>query len=125
MNLLFSAYMSNGKDLNKLSNEVLIESKKVAKQIVSDIKSGFVFLVDSISNSYSFLQKTFSFAKQNKQDSTQENQFSYPRPASIIIIENKIDGNEIDSSSISSRQFEFNNLKADMHSKLNLCFNQK
>jgi len=125
MSILFSVYVNNYHNLTKLSNEVIAESQKLATQTTSKIKSGFVSLLNSISNSFTSLKKTFSFSTGNEKMNNDGKDSVFLRTTPSVIVDNTAMGSADDLSSTSTRESEFNKFKAEMHDRLNVCFNHQ
>lgn len=125
MSFLFSVYVNNHQNLTKLSNEVIAESQRLATQTTSKIKCGFVSFLNSVSNSFASLKKTFSFSVGNEKVNNNGKDLVLLRATPSIIVENIAMSSADDLSSTSSRESEFNKLKTDMHARLNVCFNHQ
>ena len=108
--------------MTKLSNEIIAESQKVLSQTTDKIKSGFVSLLNSVSNSFASLKKTFSFSAGNEMKRDRKDSACL-RTVPSIVIDNTTMNCSDGLSSTSSREREFNQLKAEMHERLNACFN--
>lgn len=125
MNVLFKLCINNYQSLTELRKDVIIESQKLATQATSKVKSGFVSLLNSISNSFASLQKTFSFSASNKKMNNDREGSIYLKTEPLVIVDN-IKENVADYiSSKPPRQDDFNVLKSEMHDRLNACFNRK
>ncbi|MCS3431531.1 hypothetical protein [Klebsiella sp. BIGb0407] len=125
MSILFSAYINDFKNLTHLSNEIMVESQKIAAQTSSKIKNGFTSFLSSISNSFTSLQKMFSFSAENSKFYSDEKNSSYQRATPSVIVDNAKENTAEDLSSKSAHQERFDKLKAEMHARLNICLNQK
>jgi len=125
MNVLFKLCINKYQSLTDLRKDVIIESQKLVAQTTSKVKSGFVSLLNSISNSYASLQKTFSFSASNKKMNNDKEGSIYLKTEHLVIVDN-IKENVADYlSSKPPRQDDFNVLKSEMHEKLTACFNKK
>lgn len=125
MNVLFKLCINNYQSLTELRKDVIVESQKLATQATSKVKSGFVSLLNSISNSFASLQKAFSFSASNKKMNDDREGSIYLKTEPLVIVDN-IKENVADYiSSKPPRQDDFNVLKSEMHDKLNACFNRK
>lgn len=125
MNVLFKLCINNYQSLTELRKDVIVESQKLATQATSKVKSGFVSLLNSISNSFASLQKAFSFSASNKKMNDDREGSIYLKTEPLVIVDN-IKENVADYiSSKPPRQDDFNVLKSEMHDRLNACFNRK
>lgn len=125
MSILFSVYMNNYQNLTKLSREVIVESKKIVAQATSASKSIFISLLNSISNSFASLQKKFFFSAANEKKSSNKEDSIYLKTVPLIIVDNAKENAADYLSSKPPRHNDFNNLKSEMHIRLNACFNHK
>lgn len=125
MNVLFKLCINNYQSLTELRKDAIVESQKLATQATSKVKSGFVSLLNSISNSFASLQKAFSFSASNKKMNNDREGSIYLKTEPLVIVDN-IKENVADYiSSKPPRQDDFNVLKSEMHDRLNACFNRK
>lgn len=124
MNILFTAYCDRRLDLVKISDQMVHEAKKVTTKATQSIKSGFVALLKSISNSFKCMVKMFTVSKvsQTAGDTTLQPQRVFFEAVPAISVEKEKEHTLEDNPfNDSSRQY-FNKLKAEMHVKLNDVF---
>lgn len=108
MSILFSVCFDNYQNLAKSSGRIITASQKSGVQITGKVKECFISLVSSISNSFLSLNKIFSFSNENKNVNSDKKD--------VIL-----DGTSLKYSS----QAEFDQLKTEMHTRLNTCFNNR
>ncbi|WP_299999422.1 hypothetical protein [uncultured Cedecea sp.] len=125
MSLLFSVYVNGFKDLPKLSHDLIIGSKKIAEKVAGEIKSGFISLLNSISNSFISLQKMFSFSGVESKFYNDDRGSLYQAEPSSAKVENVTENTVENTRSQNIGRDEFNKMKSEMHAKLNYCFNKK
>ena len=125
MHGVFTAGYNNNQNLMKLGAHLVNESIKTTDSIVNKIKSGFLSLLKSVSNSFKCLVKLFSFSKGS-------NHFNHDQKSNIhfesvpsVAIEEKYTKIYEDNVSRTSRQAEFHKLKTEMHAQLGAMFKQR
>jgi len=122
MNILFSIYCNNYQNLTKLSADIVTESQKTGAQIIEKVKSGFVSMLKSISNSFTCLMRTFSYLNINKNVNSDKVERVYVETPHFFAIEDKKTTVVESNAEKSTSQAEFDKLKYAMHARLNIVF---
>ena len=124
MNILFTACCNHRQNLIKTSDQMAHGVKKTTTKVIHLIKNGFVALLKSVSNSFKCMVKMFTVTK-----TRQESGYNNMKPERVFFEAvpsvSAEKGNdcflEDNPFNDASRQ-HFNNLKAEMHIKLNNVF---
>lgn len=122
---VFSTYCINNQNQIKLGSHLVSESIKAADEVGGKIKSGFLSLLKSISNSFKCLIKLFSFSKVSNPFNTEQKYHVHLESAPSVAIEEKEDKINDDNSSRAAHQAEFHKLKTEMHAKLGEVFKHR